>query len=348
MIGRGLKGMKQMFTLSQKWIWVVSLVWILTGCDGNSCPNPNPDYDPNEPDSEACLALCDASTYRCNQNNLERCKDDGSGWEFVSSCPSGKTCSGGTCIDGTSVTPQASGSQVSGSPTPAENRAAPTTETPFEYDEEPPEPAQGECWDTQLFLYWYECVMEGCGGCADQESLEACFTTSGCIDYGSDEYYSCSGCFDQVIKDGDFESPGETKNSLIDVCGGDEFSYLHSEPWGNPEDSCFLPPCGKPQSSGFMNCIGMACQGCSDNEAFMSCVNEYCAVELAYAECTDCVISNLNSMLSDAEKKWWNALPQSVDLCTDKYEQLGEGWSPENAGDGDPEKCGEDTFTDDF
>ena len=71
-----------------RWIALVfcSIGWLITGCDGSNCANPNPDYDPTDPTSESCLVACEAGTYRCSQSNLERCKDDGSGYEFVTAC----------------------------------------------------------------------------------------------------------------------------------------------------------------------------------------------------------------------------------------------------------------------
>ena len=78
----------------------------MTGCDGSNCANPNPDYDPTDPTSEFCLVACEAGTYRCSQSNLERCKDDGSGYEFVTACPAGEACFQGTCIDESKVPEQ--------------------------------------------------------------------------------------------------------------------------------------------------------------------------------------------------------------------------------------------------
>ena len=91
-----------------RWIVLVfcSIGLLMTGCDGSNCANPNPDYDPTDPTSESCLVVCEAGTYRCSQSNLERCKDDGSGYEFVTACPAGEACFQGTCIDESRVPAQ--------------------------------------------------------------------------------------------------------------------------------------------------------------------------------------------------------------------------------------------------
>ena len=91
-----------------RWIVLVfcSIGLLMTGCDGSNCANPNPDYDPTDPTSESCLVVCEAGTYRCSQSNLERCKDDGSGYEFVTACPAGEACFQGTCIDESKVPEQ--------------------------------------------------------------------------------------------------------------------------------------------------------------------------------------------------------------------------------------------------
>jgi len=62
-------------------------IFILVSCDKKTCHTCVEGSICNSSgECEPTNTLCKAKTKRCNSNNIEACKDDGSAWELVSSC----------------------------------------------------------------------------------------------------------------------------------------------------------------------------------------------------------------------------------------------------------------------